>query len=478
MKKWLLILVCALQAAGLRAESERPEGGASVDERVELLSVVFRLAGADEYSANDAKAYVRDIEQWFGPYRQDTLVRYARRLRNENGIGYDAVAMMAVCLEGEGGRYRLPRNEDTLKELYGGDRWNAFNTAEFVRLLNAFYDRSGFGRFFREHGEWYRRMTDRFALQVNFNRDWYPAFYGTGGEEYRIILGCSNGGNNYGPRIYSDEGKKTAYAVLGCWGFGEEDLADFSGHTPILIHEFNHSFINPLMKLDGNRDRLETAGERIHQALSRVMADQAYGTWPTVINEALVRAAVVRYLRDNGASAVTVAREIYIQENKYFLWTAGLDSLLGVYAAHRDQYPSLRSFYPRIIHFFDSVGTRIDRIVAAYEARRPQVTAIAPFGNGAQDVDPHLTEMTVTFSLPLPDSTLYLTPLNDPRKAHYPSPQVGDFVGGDRHTVRIALRLEPGREYRMSIRPRGRSFVLPGLYPIRPYEVTFKTREK
>ena len=40
-----------------------------VDKRVELLSIVFRLAESQEYSANDFKKYADEIETYFGKYK-------------------------------------------------------------------------------------------------------------------------------------------------------------------------------------------------------------------------------------------------------------------------------------------------------------------------------------------------------------------------------------------------------------------------
>src|SRR5690348_4954484 len=40
-----------------------------VDERVEVLSIVFRLAGNSEYNMDRLKSYATDIDRYFSPYR-------------------------------------------------------------------------------------------------------------------------------------------------------------------------------------------------------------------------------------------------------------------------------------------------------------------------------------------------------------------------------------------------------------------------
>lgn len=479
MKKWLFILACLLPIAGVSAK-EKAVAGAKVDERVELLSVVFRLAGAQEYSYKEAKDYVADIEKWFEPYKGDTLIRYAKKVRSQSGIGYDAVARMAVHLEGKGGKYYLPEN--TLASLCGDRRWNKKNARQFVRLLNDFYKKTRFDKFFKEHEGWYKQMTDRFDSQIDFNRDWYPAFYGERSEgDYRVILGCGNGHCNYGPSVVSDNGKKTAYAVMGCWGFdADTDLPDFS--TPVyaatLIHEFNHSFVNHLMEEDGNKARMEAGGKKIIAALKDEMSSQAYPQWSTVFNEAIVRAAVVRYLRDNGASPQEIEGEIQTQCNRYFLWTAGLDSLLGVYSANRDKYPSLRSFYPHIIEFFDSVGVHIDKMKADYLALCPKVIAISPDLDGRDDVDPSLTELKIVFDRPIRVNVRNAAGLMGIDGLEHPSKgrkDRGEAEEESDHMV-YSVKLKPDTGYGFTV--IGFTGATKEGYRIQPHTVKFKTRKE
>ena len=40
------------------------------------------------------------------------------------------------------------------------------------------------------------------------------------------------------------------------------------------------------------------------------------------------------------------------QKGRGFLWTEELSNLLAEYEAHRDQYPTLEAFAPRLVAFF------------------------------------------------------------------------------------------------------------------------------
>jgi hypothetical protein len=69
-----------------------------VDPRVELLSVLFRLAGNSKYNQGKVASYTYDVEKQFGAFRNHAAVKLARRLRESRGVSYDACRSMAVHL--------------------------------------------------------------------------------------------------------------------------------------------------------------------------------------------------------------------------------------------------------------------------------------------------------------------------------------------------------------------------------------------
>ncbi|WP_158799382.1 DUF4932 domain-containing protein [Pedobacter sp. L105] len=86
------------------------------DDRVEPLSIVFRLAGNPEYNTNFAKSYVDDINNYFGRYKSYAVVGYAKKLAEEKGIGYSKVMFLAVHLTSSNNRfYLIKEKENTLE---------------------------------------------------------------------------------------------------------------------------------------------------------------------------------------------------------------------------------------------------------------------------------------------------------------------------------------------------------------------------
>ena len=83
---------------------------------------------------------------------------------------------------------------------------------------------------------------------------------------------------------------------------------------------------------------------------------EGYEDWHSLINESLVRSSVVRYMIDHHYNDQAVQEEIVKQTGKGFLWTKDLVALLGEYESSRNRYPTFKSFYPRIISFFDNTA--------------------------------------------------------------------------------------------------------------------------
>jgi len=76
-----------------------------------------------------------------------------------------------------------------------------------------------------------------------------------------------------------------------------------------------------------------------------------------------------------------------------------MSDLLGEYEAHREQYPTLEDFSPRLVTFF---AKTVKNSQADLASKRPKVVSMIP-ANGAQDVDPGLTAIQVVFDRPMTD---------------------------------------------------------------------------
>ncbi|MCQ2116768.1 MAG: DUF4932 domain-containing protein [Bacteroidales bacterium] len=61
--KRLLILICVFLNFSITAHSS--ELRIIIDERIELTSIAFRLAGAQEYVTDCAPTYLKEVDEYF-----------------------------------------------------------------------------------------------------------------------------------------------------------------------------------------------------------------------------------------------------------------------------------------------------------------------------------------------------------------------------------------------------------------------------
>lgn len=191
------LLICAAQQVKAQTDSMliRP----TVDKRVELLSIIFRLTGNPEYNRNDFKLYTDRIESHFSPYKNHELISFARSLVKTDGVSYDAVMSMAINLDNQ---FNLPADYGSLDS-----RWNRNQVGPFIKLLKKFVKDSRFDAFYHSNENLYQEAVSRFMpIYKSIDTQWYNDFYGQkSNDRFHIILSMSNGPGNYGPSVTDKE---------------------------------------------------------------------------------------------------------------------------------------------------------------------------------------------------------------------------------------------------------------------------------
>src|SRR5947207_3642714 len=89
-------LVIVLPMAQVEAQSKELRIG--VDRRVELIAIIFKLAGSEEFSPTHLPQYSADIDQFFGAQRNHEAVLLARGLRERYGVGQAQVMAIPIRL--------------------------------------------------------------------------------------------------------------------------------------------------------------------------------------------------------------------------------------------------------------------------------------------------------------------------------------------------------------------------------------------
>ena len=435
-----------------------------VDKRIELVSIVFRLAGNDEYNSEVFKLYTDRINQHFSSYKDHELIQFARKMRNENGISYEAPMSLAIFLDEDMNLLgKIP--DDPL------NRWRKDNIIEFVRLLKKFYTDAKCDEFFNNNQELYKIVSDRFeSVYKDLDLDWYSAFYGNkSNENFTISIALGNGAGSYGPSYIDSDGNKVVYAVLGVWEMDNSGLPVFKEfiYLNTLIHEFNHSFVNHL--LEKNKEIFRDNGTEIFEALRYEMSQQAYSGWEIVLNEALVRASVIKYFKDHGYKQSDIDTMLKTESNNGFIWIKELVAELEKYDADRATYPTLESYMPKLAEVYNNYA----KIVRDFDAKRPNVVSIEEFENGDTNVAANIKTITINFDRKLSGNgySIFLGKKGQPA---YPKVNHVRFINENKSVV-MEVQLDADKEYQFLL--TGKSFKTSDGFALKTYEINFKTKK-
>lgn len=466
----LFLLVCLGRASGQQREASSsivPH----VDERVELLSVVFRLAGNPEYHMDSLQKYSADIDTFFAAYKNHPAVQMAREVKERNGVSFDAVMAMAVSLS----------EPPELKPLvvFNGDvpdkRWGVTDAEKFLILLRDFYRDSRFGVFYAAHREFYREAETRFDSTLkSVDLGWYQRFYGSAPRlAYHLILGMNNGGGNYGPRVVYPDGHVELFSIIGCWSHddaGDPTYPADGGYLSTIIHEFNHSFVNPVV---AERWNDFSGPEQVFDVVAKQMRRQAYGNAQTMVDESLVRAAVIVYFKEAGEEPGRNLKRIREEQRGGFLWMDELVKKLEQYEERRAAYPTFASYMPQVVQFYRELPAKLPAEIAAFDAGSVHVVRMEPFANHAQDVDAALKAITIIVDKPLDAEAGYSIVRGAGGKEQWPITGKPAFEDGGLHIV-LPVDLKPNHRYSFVLTPAG--FASQAGYPLVEYAVEFKTR--
>lgn len=346
MAKKFLLAVFALFALTMQAQVE-PE----VSETVELMSILSHMAGFEEYNMDMGGQYIEDIESSFASFKEHPIISHLQGLREQYGISYNAPMDLAVNLVIDGQRIKFIGDKNCMD-----GRWMNVDIDNFVDQLNQFYSDTRFHEFYQQHQDFYQEVLRQYktnAMQY-FHQDWYSRFYGVEpGEVFRIIIGFVNGGNNYAAHRQFPGQPKENFSVCGYWTHPQmgsildpDNAKKYA--APTLIHEFNHSFVNPLQEIEKNAKLLGDIPERMLNQNYYIMQQQAYGESKTVFDESVVRAATIIYMMENGFTPQEINEELNDHLSSGFAWLPELVTAMRDYTSQRNKYPTLSDFYPQI----------------------------------------------------------------------------------------------------------------------------------
>lgn len=389
-RRFAVILPAILLWTAVAARTQ--DWHAGVDSRVELMSILFRLAGNTEYRQCRAPAYDKAIETYFAPYRDHDAIQLARSL----GIRFDAPMKLAVNLRDVGSLAELAPFDRPAFHLY--QNWDAGKARDFLSAARRFAADTNFGGFLKSQQPLYDATDTRLqaALADKADLAWFARFFAPPAPAHLIIVpGIANGPSSYAARVIDPAGAQQIYAIPGVSKVDPEGLPLFdSDWRTTMVHELAHVYVSPA--LGKFAAQMEKSAQQVYEPVSAAMQRQSYGTWRIMLNESLARAATIEYVMEHDGP--DAARVVIRKENsRSFFWMSGLVNLLETYCKDREQYPTFESFMPRVAGYFDDLAPRMQPLV---DRLQPKVVSTS-IADGAANVDPAVKGIVVRFSMPM-----------------------------------------------------------------------------
>lgn len=295
-----------------------------VDRRVELLSVLFRLAGVPPYE-QAGTPYALAADDRFLQFGRHPAVAATRTLARNVGISYDAPVELAVYLNDSMQPSRpldpLPQGLDT--------RWKGVDIDAYLLLVRRFAAESRFDDFYRSQSD-YRAEVEE-ALRAYLVKtpviDWFDETFGRRRDaSYRVVPGLLTGGFGFGTMAERSDGSLDIAPVVFLESPDERGVPHPTTRSlEYLVHELAHSYVNPIF--DARAKSMRASALPLFRQVEPAMREQAYTSYPIMVNESVVRAVTVLFLRER-ATEEDAQRSLEEQRELSFPWTAELAEAL------------------------------------------------------------------------------------------------------------------------------------------------------
>jgi Domain of unknown function (DUF4932) len=319
-------------AGALALATPAPAGAAkerglrvAVDVRVELLSILCRLAGYPEYS-RARTPYAAAVDRHFAHFSGHAAVRSMKGLHARWAISHNAPVALALYLDGN----FTPVHSFTPMPPGLDARWEGAPVEAFLAEVREFFAVSGAADFFTAQGKYRVAVEARFrdVLADKPVLGWFDGVFGANpGATYVVMPGLLTGPHSYGAYAVHDDGSKEVAQVMSLDNVDAEGLPRPNNQTvETLVHEIAHSYVNAVF--DPRAEEIRAAAEPLFVRFAAPMRAQAYGSYRVMVNESVVRAVTVLFIRERG-SAARAERAIAEQAQLSFPWTGDLAAALG-----------------------------------------------------------------------------------------------------------------------------------------------------
>lgn len=337
-------------------------------ETVELMGLIWRLAGAFEYCESNVRTVTSSADIYFAPMSNHRAVRLAKEYMQQ-GIRFDAVAAYGRQLVINDLGVILFDSNYQEGSNSSFDRWNDQQKNDMLAAVKDFYETSNFHDWFISTQTEQQQAIASFKSVCNVDYTWFDTYYGKNDKlSSCVILSFMVGNNNYGLSLNRKDGTMLLTPVLGSLSL-DNDRVKFHGDINLIVHEFSHPYCNPL--IDAYWSSIENKANEIYDKVGSIMASNSYGI-VSMMYETLVRASTIRYMMNHNMENL-VEQAILTEVNGGFIMVRKLIETLEKYEQSA-KYAALSDFMPEII---DAINN--------FDPNKPS----NPNGTAEPDVLPH-----------------------------------------------------------------------------------------
>lgn len=421
MKKYISFLAALLMGLSAQAQTAVP---VQFNECMDLMAMVWHLAGAREYNRCSVTPYNESVDAHFANAKEHKAVQLAREYY-QAGSGYDAVADFASCLK-ISTKGDITFNNSLIRDF--DNRWSGNRQQEFLIAVNSFYHDTHFHEWFDSTASIRQEALQAFsAISSMIDLPWYNRFFGKNEEaDFSITLCLLAGTNNYGISRITTEGLHRLSPVISSAHFTEGKISyQFNNIFPIVIHEFCHAYCNPV--IDECFDQIAVVANEVFALNKTLLASQAYTNARIMMYETYVRASVICYLQEHfDASQINVDLLIQEEEKHGFVMTR---SLVNALAKGTSLVDAVKDFD---VKKYQEERALAESLLVSYECNIKDGQTDVPAGNFA---------VAITFDRPMtPSVSIYQTQAE--------LPQITDFSWSeDKKTFTLNCILESAKTY-------------------------------
>lgn len=343
MKKTILLILLFIT---LKSIGQKPKLNITINEKIETI---YAIAFFDDYFLvnNHNNLYKQKLKNKFKDLKNHKAIALFDTLSKKHNFNFNKITdwVLQFGKFPELKKVRKNTNQHTYIKKKHNDLIKNFKE-EFI----SFNQDSLFQAYLLE----VKPVNDKVINQVKKSKSienlptYLENYYGTKLGSYNLILSplVHSGGFN---AEFITNTKKEVYAIIG--PNGEIDYIPYFEkkflEMDLILHEFGHSFINPLAKEFKNE--IESIKEKWYtKSLIKKAQNQGYNKWVDVFNELVIRAITIQITKNNFGTKK--AKELLNYEKSVgFSLVETIIDVLKQYEENREKYPNIKEFYPNLI---------------------------------------------------------------------------------------------------------------------------------